>query len=91
MWDLAVTTTQKARKDYPCGAWEWIDNSGYGQADFKPKDWQIIEKARKDGFMIKKGMEYTKISGKFDGEFTVFRARLDLNAICVDYELYPDL
>lgn len=90
MWDLAVTTTQRARKDYPCGAWEWISNSGYSERDFKPEDWQVIENARADDFMIKKGTEYTQTKGKWEGEFCTFRARIDLDKICSDYDLYPD-
>jgi len=90
MWDLAETTTPVARKEYPCGAWDWICNAGLDELDYKPEDWRVIQDAKKEGCKILKGSKYTKTSGKYDGEFSVFRARIDLDKICQDYGLYPE-
>ena len=69
-----ATTTQKARKNYPCDAC----------ADFS-QDWQhylglmtidersVIERAELKDFEIKKGSQYRKSTGIFDGDFTTFK------------------
>lgn len=90
MWGLAETTFPVAKKDYPCGAWEWICNSGLDDLDYDTEDLKVINNAKKESCMIKKGETYLKTSGTFDGEFSVFRARIDLNKICEKHKLYPD-
>ncbi len=87
MWELQKTTTQKARKDYECEASEWILNA-CDPDEFSKEDREVIEKAKSEEFMIRKGEQYTKTTGKLEGEFTTFRARLDMNAICIKYDLY---
>ena len=86
-WDFAVHTEQLARKDYRCQASDWI-NSGYCELDFDPEDWQAIMKAKGEGWKILKGTNYLKVKGKWEGEFCVFRARPELDAICHKYDLY---
>lgn len=88
MWELETTTEPVARKEYNCQAWPWIDNQGFDERDFDPEDWQTIEKARKEKFKILKGTKYICVNGKWEGEFTTFRARKDLDDICRQYEFY---
>lgn len=88
MWEVETVTNPVARKDYHCQASDWIVNAGLDERDYEAEDWAVIEKAKAEGFQIKKGTKYLKVSGKFDGEFQVFRAREELEAICQKYELY---
>ena len=89
-WDFCRTTIQMASKDYRCGAAEWIDNSGMDEEDFGVVDWEIIQQARKEKFMILKGTKYIKTKGIWEGEWEVFRARIDLDEICKKYDLYVE-
>ncbi len=90
-WEMATLTEPKARKDYHCEASDWIDNSGLGEEDFGIKDWAVIENARAENWQIRKGTTYVNTKGKWDGDFTVFRARTDLNAICRKHNIYQDI
>ncbi len=90
-WEMETTSQPVARKDYPCQAAHWIDNAGYTEGDYEPEDWAVIEKAEAEGWKILKGTQYTKTEGKWEGEFDVYRARLDLDAICNKYEIYQDV
>tara|TARA_R110000851_G_scaffold205271_2_gene357273 strand:- start:448 stop:723 length:276 start_codon:yes stop_codon:yes gene_type:complete len=87
-WELQKATEQKARKTYHCEASEWIDNSGLEERDFSAKEWAIIENARSENYEIRIGAIYLKIKGKWEGEFSIFRARIDLDKICEDHNLY---
>lgn len=90
-WDLVTETKPVARKDYHCEASDWIDNTiGWDERDFDEEDRETIRKARAEGCKILKGTQYVKLSGKWEGEFSTFRARADLNAICHKYELYAE-
>ena len=89
-WDFCEVTEQKARKNYHCDASEYIEDSGYSKEDYSEDDYKIIKDAKSEGNKILKGTEYIKCTGKWDGEFSTFRARKDLNYICKEYEFYPD-
>jgi len=88
MWDFAVTTEQKANKDYNCEASAWLGN--YPSDAFDKLDLAIIARAESENNKILKGVMYTKTTGKFEGEFTVFRARIDLNDICIKHHIYDE-
>jgi hypothetical protein len=86
-WDFSVTTRPIARKPYRCDAAHVIRDT---DCDFTAEERATIESARAGGWMINKGDQYVNCSGKWDGEFETFRARIDLDAICQDYDLYPE-
>jgi len=90
MWDFAVDTYPVARKEYHCEASDHISMAGYGQRDYEPDDWATIVKAREEDNKILKGTEYLHISGKWEGDFAVYRARQDLHAICIKYDFYDE-
>ena len=90
MWEVSETKTVKARKEYDCNAAHRISNSDLGEIDFEAEDWLIIQKAKAENWKIKKGDLHIFTKGKFDGEFTTVRARIDLNKICEKYEIYTD-
>ena len=89
-WDFSHQTTPVARKDYYCGASEWISESGYEESDFDPEDWETLQKSKSEGNKILKGTKYIRVRGKFDGEFSTFIARIDLDEICFKYNLYAN-
>jgi hypothetical protein len=90
MWDLCIRSWPRARKTYYCNAAEFILNSGCNEEDFKAYDWEVIQHAEEEGFMILPGEKYVKVRGKWDGEWVTFRARPELDRICHDYDLYED-
>lgn len=91
-WDFCTKTNQKAAKNYFCRASEILKDC----TEYKDKsawdndEWLSIESAKADNWNIKKGDTYVKISGKWDGDFSVFRARPDIDALCHKYGLYND-
>jgi len=88
-WTFSKVTFPVARKNYRCEASDWISNSmRYG--DLTEEDQAIWEKAKKEGCKILKGTRYKKITGKYEGEMSTYRARLDLDDLCCRYSLYPD-
>lgn len=90
MWDVATTTTQTARKDYQCEASNWIIECGLGEVNFSFTELRLIAKAKRDGWKIKKGQQYVKVCGKWDGEWSVFRARPEIDDLCQKYDIYKD-
>lgn len=90
MWDFGRTTIQVANKDYECDASDFINNAGYGEQDFDKSDWETIKKAKSEGYKILKGTEYIKTNGKWEGEFSTCRARIDLDKICVKEGFYNE-
>lgn len=89
-WEMETITHPKARKEYHCQASDWICNAGWSDEDYEPEDLKIINNARDENWKILKGTEYLKVSGKWEGDFSVFRARKDLDIICNKYELYDE-
>ncbi len=90
-WKFAKVLTPIARKQYHCDASEWIANTiGWDEDEYDDADISIIRKAGHEHCKILKGTRYLKVSGIWEGEFTTFRAREDLNAICLKYDLYSE-
>lgn len=88
MWDFAISSEHIARKEYDCDAWPWIDNSNFGEEDFSAEEWEKIKEAESQKFKILPGTRYLKTVGKWEGEFTVFRCRSEINEICLKHGLY---
>jgi hypothetical protein len=86
-WDCYTNTKPVARKAYACDACADL-NADLCEEDYAPDEWKLFEIARAEGFKILKGTQYDKTSGFWDGEPAVFRARPEMNAICVRHELY---
>lgn len=88
-WDCYTNTKPIARKEYDCQASDWIENGDViNQGVLSISEYRQIIKARRNKYKILKGQRYYKIEGKFDGEFTVFRAIPELNDICYKHNLY---
>lgn len=87
-WEFSTTTVQKARKDYLCCAYEWLENCDI--SDFDEYEKELINAVKKDGGMICKGMNYIKTVGKYDGEWLIVRSRIDMDCICRNNDVYQD-
>lgn len=90
MWDFSNESFTKARKEYRCDAAEWVVNGIDNDVEFSEDDQAIIDQARSEKWKIKKGTQYVKVEGMWEGEFSVFRARKDLDQICKKYSLYAE-
>ena len=88
MWDFSEETQPIARKDYHCGASDWLSN--FDRCEFDEKELAVIDLARTENNKILKGTKYVKVTGKWEGEFSTFRARIDLNGICVAHDAYAE-
>lgn len=86
-WDFCDISRQTARKNYNCSAMDWIENAD-DLDELSAEELAAVEKARDEGGMILKGQEYLKVSGKWDGEWSVFRARPEIDAICKKHDFY---
>ena len=89
-WDCYTVTNPKSRQDYECQACDWIMNAGMSEEDCTPEEWKLIKIAEVEKWRIKKGATYTKCTGKWNGEFTTFRARPEIDEICQKYDIYTD-
>ena len=90
MWNFYIESEPVARKEYACDASIELLAFGFDQRDFAPEDWNTIKQAEKEGCKILPGKPYRKVKGKFEGAFHVFRARKDMDAICIKYNLYEE-
>ena len=88
--DLLKDEIRKARKQYKCGAYHWIDRSNFGERDFEPEDWEKVKMFRDNGCMIKIGESHIYQVSVDGREFCVFRANKIMNQVCIDYDLYPE-
>lgn len=87
-WNVFTDSEPIARKDYRCDASYFLGS--LSESDFDGDDLLIYQGAKADNFMIKKGMKYVKRKGLCDGDWQVFRAREDLNNLCIKYDLYEE-
>lgn len=76
-----------AKKDYDCDACEWLSAS-IGDFNMTYQEAKQYIKAKRNGFMIKKGQLYKKQFMKADGEVYTFRAIPEIHNICLKYDLY---
>ena len=53
-------------------------------------DWLIVEAVRSDRGKILPGTKYIYQVSVDGGEFWIFRARPEMDAICRKYDLYPE-
>ncbi len=89
-WEVKEYSNRKAIKEYHCQAYGFINNSGLGDDDFSPEEAATIAQAAAEDYKILPGTKYVRIRGKWEGEWITFRARIDLDDICMRYRLYED-
>jgi hypothetical protein len=82
-------TVQTARKHYPCDACHAWLRSNYGKNDVTADEWLTVEGAQADRWKIRPGTDYRKVV-YVDGGLYTYRARLDMDALCLKYELFDE-
>jgi len=87
---LGEETRPVAQKDYDCDASPWIYNGDMNRDCYEYHELRDIVRAKRDGYMIKKGMRYIKQTLKDRGDIYTFRARLDMHDLCLKYDIYED-
>ena len=84
MWEFCTISFPVARRDYRCEASDFA--SSYSESDLKSdlSESEFLDYllAKTEGFKIIKGTRYKKITGKVEGKWVVFRARIDIDEIC---------
>jgi hypothetical protein len=90
MMTVLSDTIQTSMAFYPCDACEIWLNTGYDKPDVSVGDWLVIEGARADKWKIRKGVKYRKIISIDNGQFSTYRARLDMDNLCNRLDLYED-
>ena len=56
--------------------------------DLSDDELTLYEQAKNESFSIQPGQTYVKVEGIWDGEFTVFRARPEVHALCIKHNIY---
>lgn len=87
-WDFQTNTEPIAKKDYRCEASQILFD--LSDRDIEPEDLVRYLFIKHEKGVIKKGSCYLKTKGMWEGEFVVFRARMDADELCRKYELYSD-
>lgn len=82
-------STPIAAKDHRCSACDWLSEVLHDY-EFTFAERREIVKARKNGWMIKKGEEYIVQNNVDCGEFYVFKAIPAIHDICLNYNLYEE-
>jgi hypothetical protein len=86
-WSPEHVTEPIARRDYMCDACDWVIEY-IGEGIFSFKEYRLIVKIKRNGWKIKAGQKYLKLTGKYEGEWSVFRAIPEMNQLCLDHDLY---
>lgn len=87
-WECETINYPIAKKRYPCEASAWLCNMDYDECELTDAERQSIKNAKADDWEILPGQEYVKVEGKWEGEWSVFRARKDIDAICERLGIY---
>ena len=86
---LLSESSPVARKDHECIACIFIKEmlSGYG---WTFAEYREIAKAKKSGWMIKKGQEYVRQNIIQDGEIFTYKAIPEIHEICIKWGVFDD-
>ena len=80
-----------ARKHYRCDASEQWRRFGYTVADCKTSEQRMmVESAEADKWRILPGQAYRKVTGIQGGEFSTYRARPGMDAVCRDLGMWDE-
>ena len=91
MYTELRSDTPIAKKDYGCDAFVWLDQDlQYYREEMTAEDEAILDKAISEGCKIRKGDKYMYSVGLYEGEFSTFRGRIDLTALCHKYDAFQD-
>lgn len=79
-----------ARVDYRCDASRQFLDIHFGRDEVNPEDWEIVRQAEADGFKIKAGTKYRKVVYAHYGSLETFKARLDMDGVCIRTHSYDE-
>lgn len=91
MSEIRVLTRKivTAKKEHVCDASYWFHR--YGSVnELNGDELLMYQAAQADKFKILPGQPYLRITGIHEGELTTFRAKIGMNDICVDHDLYHE-
>ena len=83
--------TVTAKKEYRCDACAQWDRAGYMLNDCETHEQRLkVASAEADGWKILPGQKYRKVTGINDGVFMTYRARLDMDDVCYDLNMWDE-
>jgi hypothetical protein len=86
---LLRSSKHTAQKDYECNACLWLKDA---IPHYLPKmtfgEYRSIVLARRDNYKVKKGMQYLRTTGLFEGDFYSCASRIEIDKICAKYNFY---
>jgi len=91
MSDKVLTDERRtARKSHKCDATAWFHNYGMGRHDLTPEQQAIFDAAEADNGRILPGQVYHYQRAVYDGRMQTWRARLDMQSVCIAHGLFDD-
>lgn len=83
--------THTAKKTYKCDASALWRSAGYNLDDCQTNEQRlIVEVAEADHWKILPGQSYRKVVGVSDGRVCTYRARLGMDSLCYQLELFDE-
>jgi len=80
-----------AKKHHLCDASQKWLRSGYEGSDCDTGDQRkAVLAAEADNWRILPGQKYRKCKGIYDGEFFTYRARIDMDSVTYDLDMWED-
>ena len=86
---IIETRYQIAKKDYVCDACPWLFETEL--TGFTIAEYRAMVRAKRNGYMIKKGERYLRQVSVCGGDFMVFKAIPEISKICLKYDIYQDV
>ena len=91
MTDKVLTDERRtARKHYKCDATAWFHNYGINRRDLTPDQQVMFDAAEAHNGRILKGQMYHYQRAVCDGQMQTWRARLDMQSVCLALGLFDD-
>ena len=80
-----------ARKFYDCDAsWYWRNYGPPADVPLSPEERLVLDGVEADKWKIRPGQRYRYVVQRNGRELQVYRARLDMDSLCQEHDLYDD-
>lgn len=80
-----------ARKLYDCDAsYHWRTYGPPADVELSAGDLRVVEEAKTDEWKIRPGQRYRYVAQTDGRRMEVYRARLDMDSLCQEHDLYDD-
>ena len=91
MSDKVLTDERRtARKNYKCDATKYFHKCGMDRRDLTPDQQVIFDESEADKGRILPGQVYHYQRGVYDGQMQTWRARTDMQSVCIAHGLFDD-